>query len=54
MKDDKFDFNARTFCDNNTSQLCVDNMSQEIKRCQFLKFIQFVHDCVGNDAIAST
>ena len=54
MKDDKYGINARIFYTNNVSQLRVDSISQEIKRYQFLTFIQFVHNYVGNEAIKST
>ena len=54
MKDYEFDTNIRIFCTNNASQLCMDNMSQEIKRHQILNFIQFVCNYAGNEAIKST
>ena len=51
IKDDTFDVSTRMFCANNASQLCVDNMSQEIKRYQFLMFVQFVRNYVSNETI---
>ena len=52
--DDKFEKQLKLFFSNNASQTHVINVTEELKRNQFLKFIQFVCNYIGTETTKCT